>query len=71
MYKGLTPPAGQKLPVFLELRRGPLELRREFQGPAPVASGEATLRASCQAPLGIPPLAAPGLQASSAAEDGA
>ena len=52
---------GRKLGVPLELRQGP-------QGPARVASGKASLHASCERPLGILLQSLPGLQSSSGVE---
>ena len=51
--KGLISPGGENILVFLELQHIPLELRRGIQGPARVASGKASLHASCEGPLGI------------------
>ena len=44
---GLISPGGENLLDFLELRQGPLELQRGPQGPVCVASGKASLHASC------------------------
>ena len=68
MAKGLTTHVGEEVKGFHVLQRGPLQLRRGRQETAPVASGEVSLRASFQVPLGIPPQASSGTQASSGAE---
>ena len=44
---GLISPGGQNLLDCLELREVPLELRQGPKGPALVASGKASLHASC------------------------
>ena len=51
---GLISPGREKLLVFLELQQVPLKLRHGHQGPGPVASGKASLHASCEGSLGIP-----------------
>ena len=48
----------------------PLELQREPQGPAPVASGKLSLHSSCEGPLGIPLQSVQGHRASSRVEAG-
>lgn len=45
--KGLISPGGENLLDILALRRVPLELRRGPQWPAILASGKASLHASC------------------------
>ena len=66
--KGLISSGGENLLVLLKLRQVPLELRRGLQGPAFVASGKASLHASCEGPLGIPLQSGPGPMSSSVAE---
>ena len=48
MEMDLISPGGEKLLHCLELGQVPLELRRGLQGPPFVASGKASLHASCQ-----------------------
>ena len=66
--KGLISSGGENLLVLLKLRQVPLELRRGLQGPACVASGKASLHASCEGPLGIPLQSGPGPMSLSVAE---
>ena len=66
--KGLISPGGEKLLVFLELHLFPLELRWGPQGPTRMASGKASLHASCDGPLGIPLQSVPGPMFLSGAE---
>ena len=66
--KGLISLGGENILDFLELRQIPLELRRGRQGPARVASGKASLHASCEGPLGIPLQSVPGPKSSSGAK---
>ena len=68
--KGLISPGEEHLLVFLELRQVPLKLRHGHQGPGPVASGQASLHASCEGSLGIPLQSVPGPMSSSGAESG-
>ena len=68
--KALTSPGEENLLVFLELRQVPLKLRHGHQGPGPVASGKASLHASCEGSLGIPLQSVPGPMSSSGAESG-
>ena len=51
--KGLISPGGENLLDFLELWQVAFELQWGPHGPALVASGKASLHASCQGPLGI------------------
>ena len=53
---------------FLELRQVPLELRWGPQGPTRVASGKASLHASCNGPLWNPLPSVPGPKSWSGAE---
>ena len=68
--KGLISPGEENLLVFLELQQVPLKLRHGHQGPGPVASGKASLHASCEGSLGIPLQSVPGPMSSSGAESG-
>ena len=67
---GLISPGGKNLQDFLESWQVPLELGRGPQGPARVASGKASLHASCKGPFAIPLLWVPGPKSSSGAEAG-
>ena len=66
--KGLISPGEENLLVFLELRQVPLKLRHGHQGPGPVASGKASLHASCKGPLRIPLQSVLGPKSSSGAK---
>ena len=66
--KGLISPGGENLLVFLELWQVLLELRRRPQGPTRVASGKASLHASCNGPLWNPLPSVPGPKSWSGAE---
>ena len=68
--KGLLSPGRENILVFLELWQVPLGLGQEPQGPDHVASGKASLHASCEGPLGLPLQSVPGPNSSSGAEDG-
>ena len=68
--KGLISPGGENLLDFLILPEGPLELRQGHQVPSRVASGKASLHASCEGPLRIPLQSVPGPKTSSAVEAG-
>ena len=58
--KGLISPGGENLLDFLILPEVPLELRQGHQVPSRVASGKASLHASCEGPLRIPLQSVPG-----------
>ena len=66
--KGLFSPGEEKLLVFPKLPQVPLELRWGPQGPALVASGKASLHASCKGPLRIPLQSVLGPKSSSGAK---
>ena len=63
--KGLLSPGGENLLDFLILPEVPLELRQGHQVPSRVASGKASLHASCEGPLRIPLQSVPGPRPSS------
>ena len=68
--KGLLSPGRENILVFLELWQVPLGLGQEPQGPDHVASGKASLHASCEGPLGIPLQSVPGPKTSCGVEAG-
>ena len=69
--RGLISLGRENLLVFLELQQAPLDLQWGPQGPPRVASGKASLHASCERPLGISLQSVPGLKSSFAAKAGA
>ena len=66
--KALISPEGENLLVFVELWQVPLDLRWGPHGTARVASGRASLHASCKGPLMIPLQSVPGPKSSPGAE---
>ena len=69
--KGHNSPGRENLLVFVELPQVPLELRRGPQRHARVASGKASLRASCEGPPRIQLQSLLGPKSLSGAEAGA
>ena len=68
--KSLISLGGENLLDFLELTQVPLELRQGHQGPGRVASGKASLHASCEGHLGILLQSVPGPKTLSGVEAG-